>query len=112
MWEQVLLNVVHRAKTAYGVSEGHYEGSEQSPVHGPGQGSRGGPASCSTMTSLLIEGMDRLCHGLTFCDPSQTHQYMTTTNMFIDDASDCTNKFVDWLHQPPPRVHSSIHAEE
>jgi hypothetical protein len=101
MWEQVLLNVVHQVKTAYGVSKGHYKGSDQPPIHGPRQGSRGGPASCSTMTPLLIEGMDRLCHGLTFCDPSQTHQYKTTTNMFIDDASNCTNEFVEWLHQTP-----------
>jgi hypothetical protein len=100
MWEQVLYHVVHRVKTAHGLSTATYEFSAESPTHGPGQGSRGGPASCSTMTSLLIEGMDRLCHGLTFSDPSQAHQYSTTTNMFIDDASNCTNAFLDWLYYP------------
>jgi hypothetical protein len=53
------------------------------------------------LTSLLIEGMDRLCHGLTFCDPAQAINYKTTTNMFIDNASNCTNAFLEWLYCPP-----------
>jgi hypothetical protein len=53
MWEQVLYHVVHWIKTAHGLSTATYEFSEESPIHGPGQGSRGGPESCSTMTSLL-----------------------------------------------------------
>jgi hypothetical protein len=87
MWEQVLQNVVHQVKTAYGVSAATYTSTDNSPIHGPGQGSRGGPASCSTMTPLLLEGIYRLGHGLTFSDPSQHLQYKTTSNMFIDDAS-------------------------
>jgi hypothetical protein len=98
MWEQVLYNVVHRVKTAHGISAGAYAYSDTSPIHGPGQGSKGGPASCSTATSLLIEGMDTLCHGLSFCNPSQSRHYTTTTDMFIDDASNCANNFLSWLH--------------
>jgi hypothetical protein len=52
--------------------------------------------------------MDTLCHGLSFCNPSQSlHnpsqslQYTTTTNMFINDASNCANDFLSWLHQTP-----------
>jgi hypothetical protein len=93
--------VVHRVKTAHGISQDAYAYSADSPIHGPGQGSKGGPASCSTATSLLIEGMDILCHGLSFCNPSQSVQYTTTTNMFIDDASNCANNFLAWLHQTP-----------
>jgi hypothetical protein len=53
------------------------------------------------MTLLLLVGMDRLGHGLTFSDPSQDLQYKTTSNIFIDDASNYTNDFIDWLHQKP-----------
>jgi hypothetical protein len=84
-----------------GTSRASYTYETHSPIHGPGQGSRGGPSSCSTMTALLIEGMDQLFHGLTFCNPSQHHQYSTTVKMFIDDASNCTNDFLSWLHAPP-----------
>jgi hypothetical protein len=79
----------------------YYSYSDASPIHGPGLGSKGDPASCSTATSLLIEGMDTLCNGLSFCNPSQSRQYTTTTNMFIDDASNCANNCLSWLHQQP-----------
>jgi hypothetical protein len=104
MWEQVLQNVVHQVKTAYGISEATYTCTAKSPIHGPGQGSKGGPASCSTMMSLLLEGMDRLGYGLTFSDSSQHLQYKMTSNMFIDDASNCTNDFIAWLHRQPDAV--------
>jgi hypothetical protein len=79
MWEQVLSNVVHKVlKSGFGLSKDSYRYSPASPIHGPGQGSRGGPASCSTMTSVLIDGMPKLCHGLHFTDPSQELQYTAT----------------------------------
>jgi hypothetical protein len=100
MWEQSLTHIVHRVKTAYGVSKASYEYSDDMPIHGPGQGSRGGPGSCSTMTSILIEAMDKLAHGVTLLDPAQSIPYASTVKMFIDDASNATGKFLEWLHDP------------
>jgi hypothetical protein len=48
MWESVLYNIVHRVKTGFGLSKGGYSYSPESPIYGPGQGSKGGPSSCST----------------------------------------------------------------
>jgi hypothetical protein len=101
MWEQTLYHIVHRVKTAYGISPGCYKFEADSAIHGPSQGSTGGSGSCSTMTSPLIEGMDRLSHGLTMYDPSQRIQHQSTVKMFIDDASNATGKFLEWLHAPP-----------
>jgi hypothetical protein len=101
IWEQTLCHIVHRVETAYGLSAACYGYSPDSPIHGPGQGSRGGPGSCSTMTSALIEAMDRLSHGLTLFDPSQAHSHSSNVKMFIDDASNSTGKFLRWLHDPP-----------
>jgi hypothetical protein len=101
MWEQVLYNVIHRVKTGFGTSTDGYSFTDDSPIYGPGQGSKGGPGSCSTATSILIDAMAKLCYGLNFTDPAQQEQYTTTVNMFVDDASNCTNKFLDWLHVPP-----------
>jgi hypothetical protein len=53
------------------------------------------------MTLALIEAMDRLAHGTTFLNPAQTIQYTSTVKMFIDDASNVTGKFLQWLHLPP-----------
>jgi hypothetical protein len=101
MWEQVLYNIVHKVKTGFGLSKDRHTFSNDSPIYGPGQGSRGGPGSCSTMTSILIDGMPKLCNGLHFTDPGQQLQYASSVNMFVDDASNCTNLFLDWLHEPP-----------
>jgi hypothetical protein len=102
MWEQVLHNIVHQVKTGFGISKQSYSFSEDSPIHGPGQGSKGGPASCSTKTSILIDCMATLGHGLQFSDPSQQLSYTSTVQMFVDDASNGTNTFLTWLHEPPP----------
>jgi hypothetical protein len=102
MWEQMLHNIVHRVKTAYGLSKTLYTHTTTSPIHDPGQGSRGGPGSCSTMTSALIEAMDRLAHGYTLCDPSQRLQHASTVKMsVIDDASNASGSFLRWLHEAP-----------
>jgi hypothetical protein len=101
MWEKVLYNVVHKVKTGFGLSKGGYAFTPDSPIYGPGQGSRRGPGSCSTMTSLLIDGIPRLCHGIQFTDPSQQLEYTATVSMFVDDASNSTNNFLSWLYQVP-----------
>jgi hypothetical protein len=101
MWEQTLYHIIHKVKTAYGTTDASYSYTATSPIIGPGQGSRGGPAGCSTITSPLIECMDKLCHGISFSDPLQSIQYVSTVSMFIDDASNATNSFLPWLHEPP-----------
>jgi hypothetical protein len=101
MWESVLYNIVYRVKTVFGLSKGGYNFSPGSPIYGPGQGSKGGSSFCSTMASILIDGMPRLWNVLQFTDPHQQLQYSSTVNMFVDDASNCMNHFLEWLHEPP-----------
>jgi hypothetical protein len=101
MWEQSLVNIVHRVKTAHGISEASHAYSDASPIHGPGQGSRGGPSSCCTMTSVLIEAMYRFAHGVTLLDPAQRIPYASTVKMFMDDAYNATGRFLQWLYNPP-----------
>jgi hypothetical protein len=101
MWEQTLYHIIHKVKTAYGTTDASYSYSVTSPIIGPGQGSRGGPAGCSTITSSLIECMDKLCHGITFSDPLQSIHYVSTVSMFIGNASNAKNSFLPWLPQPP-----------
>jgi hypothetical protein len=52
-WFAVLQHHCHEINTAHGISDGPYVYSDASPIHGPGQGSRGGPASCVISTSVL-----------------------------------------------------------
>jgi hypothetical protein len=52
------------------------------------------------MTYVLIDSMPRLCHGLQFTDPAQSLEYTATVSMFMDNASNSTNKFLEWLSIP------------
>jgi hypothetical protein len=58
MWEQTLYSIVHSVKTALSLSSSTYTYSTTSPIIGPGQGSMGGPAACSMITSPLLTAMD------------------------------------------------------
>jgi hypothetical protein len=91
----------HKINTAHGISDGSYVYSDASPIHGPGQGSRGGPASCVISTSVLLHAQDKLSYGVTFCDPAQIIQYLNRAAMFIDDNTSASNKFRKWLHSKP-----------
>jgi hypothetical protein len=105
VWLGVLTHHQHQVKTSYGVSEGSYSYTADSPIHGPGQGSTGGPGSCVVTTSVLLHALDRLADGVQFCDPSQTRAYLNRAAMFIDDNTSATNQFLRWLHSmPSPEV--------
>jgi hypothetical protein len=98
MWEQTLYHVRHVLRTGFGESEHFYDYSATCPIIGPGQGSRGGVAAVSAMTTILLRAFDRIGHGSTFCDPPQSIFYAAISKMFIDDASNFVNNFVQWLH--------------
>jgi hypothetical protein len=100
-WFGVLTHHQHKVKTSHGISDGSYSYMEASPIHGPGQGATGGPGRCVISTSILLHTMDRLAHGVQFCDPAQHCLYVNRAAMFIDDNTSATNKFTRWLHTMP-----------
>jgi hypothetical protein len=102
MWELALYHIVHSVKTALGVSSSSYRYTPATPIIGPGQGSRGGPAACSIATSPLLTSMDRLSHGISFTDPQQQLFYKACAKMFVDDNTNYSNRFLHWLHKSPP----------
>jgi hypothetical protein len=100
-WLGVLTHHCHQVKTSHGISSGSYSSTPESPIHGPGQGSRGGPGACVVSTSVFLYALDQLAQGVTFSDPSQTRLYRNTAAMFIDDNTSASNDFNHWLHQQP-----------
>jgi len=101
IWERTLYNIIHSVKTALGHSSASYQYTPDTPIIGPGQGSRGGPAACSVATSPLLTSMDRLAHGIYFLDPQQQLFYSACAKMFVDDNTNYSNKFLPWLYTPP-----------
>ena len=70
MTAEVLDNVIHKIKTAYGISEESYVNHPDSPIHGVGQGSQDGPSLWGVSSSITFRGADRLTQGLTCVNPS------------------------------------------
>jgi hypothetical protein len=56
------------------------------------------------MTTILLRAFDRLGHGSTFCDPAQSTFVKTISKMFIDDASNFVNNFLQGLHFPTDQI--------
>ena len=56
MTAEVLDNVIHKIKTAYGISEESYYNHPESPLHGIGQGSQDGPSLWGVDSSVYIKG--------------------------------------------------------
>ena len=84
-WEKVLKTTEHKVKTGYGISQKSYKSTPSSPIIGPGQGSRGAPAACATMTIPLLRTLDRLAKGAHFISPDKSINYKATAKMYIDD---------------------------
>ena len=101
MWLKTLSHGVHSVKTGFGLTKGSYSSSTEHPLVRPGQGSKGGPAACSMITSPLLKVMDKLATGISFTEPLQQLQYATKALMFIDDNTNYSNHFLSWLHKPP-----------
>jgi hypothetical protein len=107
LWLGVLTHHHHQVKTSHGVSTGSYSYTTESPIHGPGQRSTGGSGCCVLSTSFLLHALDRLAHGVQFCEPTQMRLYINKAAMFIDDNTSTANKFHQWLHIQPDRTTSS-----
>ena len=100
-WGKVLKTTEHKVKTGYGISRNSYKSTESSPIIGPGQGSRGAPAACATMTIPLLRTLDKLSTGAHFTFPDKTIRYKAMAKMYIDDNTTYSNHFNEWIKRKP-----------
>jgi hypothetical protein len=88
MVAMALLTANYSIKTGFGISEGAYSSTTASqPTHGPGQGSRLPSALWLIVSCTLFSSMDKLCHGASFCDPSNKLQHRRTSDGFVNDVT-------------------------
>jgi hypothetical protein len=105
MWEAALYNAIHGIQTGYGDSEGTYPYTKESPIIGPGQGSRSGVAAICALSTILMRTFDKMGHGSRFCDPTQKHFYDCIAQMYFDDGTkNYMKKFISWLHSPADQL--------
>ena len=100
-WEKTLHNIKHHMKTGYGITKESYEYTDRSPIIGPGQGSKAGSPTCSTLMFLLLMAMDILAKGIYFISPNTSVEYTTKAILFADDNTNYNNNFKEWIRSPP-----------
>ena len=104
MTADVLDNVIHKIKTAYGISEDFYTNTPKSPIHGVGQGSQDGPSLWGVSSSITFRAADRLAHGLTCVNPSydipnRAIPHCRKLDGFIDDVTGWFNRMLSELRR-------------
>jgi hypothetical protein len=82
-----LVTASYSIKTGFGVSEGTYSSTDAQPTHGPGQGSRLASALWMIISCILFSAMDKICHGASFCDPTNKIIHQRTSDGFVDDVT-------------------------
>jgi hypothetical protein len=87
----VLLYAQFYIKTTHGISEDWYSSTFDFPTHGPGQGSRIGPALWVLVSCLMFAAMDEVCRGAEFCDPTGAFSHQRTGDGFVDDVANVFN---------------------
>ena len=84
-------------KTQKGVSSEYYTSSDDMPLNGPGQGSRGGPDMWTGVSTAAIKILANLHKGAEFTDTERTITTSRPINGFVDDATGCTIRFTTEL---------------
>jgi hypothetical protein len=87
MLTNFLLMAQYHITTGHGTSPNYYKATEETPLHGPGQGSRAGPALWLIISTVLIAVYKKNASGLTFANPSRERQITRHTDCFVDDAT-------------------------
>ena len=105
MTAEVLDNVIHKIKTAYGISEDFYINHPANPIHGVGQGSQDGPSLWGVSSSTSFRAADRLSTGITCVNPTHDIPKRAITHSrkldgFIDDVTGWYNRMLKELRSP------------
>lgn len=85
----------HKIKTSCGISEQYYAHTQDTPIHGPGQGSGAAPAAWTIVSSLLLDLDLANSHGLTFSNPNQSIMYHHSSDAFVDN----TTRYINYFQQ-------------
>lgn len=104
MWDTILQHTQHHVKTGFGITKESYKYTDTNPIIGPGQGSKAGSPTCSTLIFMLLMVMDKLAKGMKFCSPNKKFRYKAKAIVFADDNTNCNNDFKKWIAHPPTQT--------
>jgi len=88
----MLHDAKYRIKTKIGVSEEHYQHSEDDPVFGTGQGSIPSPPIVAMVFSVCFDIFEEFGHGATYTDSKGDEYLRVGMTGFVDDNNQNTTK--------------------
>jgi hypothetical protein len=92
----------YRLKTELGISEGFYQHSHYTPIHGTGQGSQNSsPAVWCLISSVLFDCFESKATGATLESPNRSESITIYMIGFVDDSTGQVNDFLS-NEQPAP----------
>ena len=97
MFGEYLENARYHIKTQLGVSDGHYTSSEETPLHGPGQGMKASPAMWTFVSTAAMQILEEDNDGLQVCNPDRTRWAERPMDGFVDDTTAWANQFIEEL---------------
>jgi hypothetical protein len=87
MQAETLQQMCFRIRTALGDSKNFYKHSSSTPIHGTGQGSCASPAIWLLVSSLLMDCLKQIRHGMTLNDVLGKRTLRQLINRLVDDMT-------------------------
>ncbi len=85
---ETLRQMKYTIKTVYGISEDFYQGTEDAPLAGTGQGSGASPAVWLTICIVILAAYCKKApQGMAFSDPTCTINSTRHADAFVDDTA-------------------------
>jgi hypothetical protein len=84
---QTLKKMKYRLRTALGDSSQTYQHSNETPIHGTGQGNCASLAIWLLISSILMDCLSELGGGMTMVDVSTNNSIQQWIDGFVDDTS-------------------------
>jgi hypothetical protein len=97
--EDVLNNVIHCLRTAFGIAVDSHTSDAIFCIFGVGQGSQAGPVSWARVSSLLFQAQDTLGHGAKFTFP-RLMKHSRHSDSCVDDTTVQRCDQLAWLANP------------
>ena len=87
----------YHIKTSLGVSDRHYEYTDDIPLWGNGQGGKASPPIWVHLDTLILRVLQKRFPGFKCTDPAQHLATDIHNTVFMDDAATIVNRFLDEL---------------
>jgi hypothetical protein len=105
---QAIRSMRHFIKTALGVSEDHFESTDQQRLFGSGQGSGGSTTLWLVLFVAISKALEGYMVGLQFCSPNRQLSSQRNNDAYVDDTTGGVNDAIKDIADTPHQTASLL----